>query len=80
MSIDLFNSGSNFVFKINYSDVMSMNTPLPWSFLFFFFIKKIFKNRKYIVGMRLYSPGLRPLSLHTSVRFRHESPSPYLRK
>ena len=46
--------------KINYLDVTSIKPPLPYSFSFFFFIEKIFKNGKYTVEVRTYSPGLNP--------------------
>ena len=51
-----------------------MKLPLPRFSSFFFFIEKIFKNRKYTVKMRTYSPSLNPLPLYALIRFRHDSP------
>ena len=54
--------GAILCLKFNYSDVTSMKPPLPWSFSFFFFIEKVFENRKSTVEIRTYSAGLNPPS------------------
>ena len=63
------NTGAILSSKFNYSDVKLMKSPLPESYSFFFFIKKIFKNGKYTVEMHMYSPGLNSLPLCTRARF-----------
>ena len=55
--------------KFNYSDVYLNH-------FHFFFIEKIFKNGKYTVQMRTYSPGKNPLPLYAPVRFRDDSLPP----
>ena len=60
MLIALFDSHSNFVFAIELFKLTSVKPPLPQSFSFFFFIEKIFKNRKYAVKMSTSSPSLNP--------------------
>ena len=52
--------------KFNYSDVYLNH-------FHFFFIEKIFKNGKYTVQMRTYSPGKNLLPLYAPVRFRDDS-------
>ena len=70
--------------EFNYSDVTSMKPPLPESFSFFFFIKKVFKNGKYTVKMRTYRvwhptpPPTPSLCMHP-YPFVMTPPFPYLR-
>ena len=72
--------GATLCSKFNYPDAMPMKLPVSQSLSFFFFMKKILKNRKYTVEMRTYSPDLNPPPLHAPVCFRYDSPpSPYLR-
>ena len=80
MPVVLFNSRSTFVFKIELFRCNINETSITLIIFIFFFIEKTFKNGKYTVGMRTYSPGLNSPSLCTHpYAFVMTSPSPYLR-
>ena len=51
-------------------------TSITLSIFIFLFYQEILQKWKYTVEMRTYQPGLNPLTLYASVRFRYDSPLP----